>query len=76
MKALNLTALSLVLALPSAWMSVEALRSLLPLPIGAPWLRLGHHAHHHLWLSGSARVWGLEAKHKPMNLRGMCWPKT
>ena len=50
----------LVLALPLAWTGVEVLRSAIPTPFGIGWLRFGHFAHHHLWFSGSARVWGVE----------------
>lgn len=38
----------------------EGLRALLPPPFGLGWLQLGHVTHHHLWLSTSARIWGLE----------------
>jgi apolipoprotein N-acyltransferase len=52
------------LPLPSAaaigWMGVEVLRAAIPPPFGLGWLRLGHFAHHLLFLSGSARVWGVE----------------
>lgn len=52
--------LPFALALALCFTFFEALRSWLPTPFGLGWLRLGHHAHHHLWLSGSARVWGIE----------------
>ncbi|MEW6072715.1 MAG: apolipoprotein N-acyltransferase, partial [Planctomycetota bacterium] len=52
--------LSLPLALPIAWTGMEVLRSAVPPPAGLGWLSLGHYAHHHLWLAGSARVWGVE----------------
>lgn len=41
-------------------LGVEGVRALLPPPIGLGWIQLGHVTHHHLWLSTSARVWGLE----------------
>ncbi len=40
-------------------LSLEGLRALTPLPFGMGWLQFGHYAHDHLWVSGSARVWGL-----------------
>jgi apolipoprotein N-acyltransferase len=51
---------SVPLALALGWTAVETLRGIIPPPFGLGWLRLGHQAHHHLWLSGSARVWGVE----------------
>lgn len=42
-----------------AWTAQETLRSVVPTPFGLGWMRLGIHAHAHLWLSGSARVWGV-----------------
>ncbi len=51
---------SVGVAVAAAWLALETIRSILPPPVGTGWLRLGHLAHHHLWLSGSARVWGVE----------------
>ena len=51
---------SVGVAVAAAWLALETIRSILPPPAGTGWLRLGHFAHHHLWLSGSARVWGVE----------------
>lgn len=42
------------------WLGAELLRTLVPLPFGLGWFLLGHFAHHQTWLSGSARVWGVE----------------
>jgi len=52
--------LPLGIAVALAWVSVEILRTLFEPPFGLGWQQLGHLAHHHLWLSGSARVWGIE----------------
>lgn len=52
--------LPLGVAVGLAWLGCETLRTVLAPPLGLGWLQLGHYAHHHLWLSGSARVWGLE----------------
>ena len=52
--------LPLPLAAALAWSGVETLRFVLPLPFGLGWLRLGHYAHEQLWLSGMARVSGVE----------------
>jgi apolipoprotein N-acyltransferase len=48
------------LAVGLAWGGAEVLRTLLEPPLGLGWLLLGHYAHHDPWLSGSARVWGVE----------------
>lgn len=50
----------LTAAVAIAWTSVEALKASLVPPLGLGWLRLGHHAAGTLWISGSARVWGVE----------------
>ncbi len=50
----------LPLAVGLAWTGVELLRAWIPPPFGLGWFRLGYHAHAHLWLSGSARVIGVE----------------
>jgi apolipoprotein N-acyltransferase len=50
--------LPLALAVPVAWIGLEALRSIVEPPFGFGWLRLGHHASGSAWLVGSARVWG------------------
>jgi apolipoprotein N-acyltransferase len=50
----------LPLAAGLAWTGVELVRALVPPPFGLGWFRLGYYAHAHLWLSGSARVIGLE----------------
>ncbi len=52
--------LPLPLAAGIAWTGVETLRAWVLPPFGLGWLRLGHFAHAHLWLSGSARVLGVE----------------
>jgi apolipoprotein N-acyltransferase len=44
----------------SVWTAVELVRALVPPPFGLGWFRLGFHAHAELWLSGSARVFGVE----------------
>ena len=49
----------LALAAPVAWCAIETLRAVLPPPFGIQWMRLGTHLHDLLWLSGSARVWGV-----------------
>ena len=48
------------LAVALAWNGVELVRALVPPPFGLGWFRLGYYAHAHLWLSGGARVFGLE----------------
>jgi apolipoprotein N-acyltransferase len=48
------------LAVALAWTSVELVRSVVPPPFGLGWFRVGHYPHAHLWLSGSARVIGVE----------------
>lgn len=45
------------LAVAVAWTGMEALRSLVPMPFGLGWLRVGFCAHGWSWLAGSARVW-------------------
>jgi len=52
--------LPLPLAAGLAWTGVELVRALVPPPFGLGWFRLGYYAHAHLWLSGSARVIGVE----------------
>jgi len=52
--------LPVALALGLTLWGFEALRSWIPLPFGLGWFRMAHHAHHHLWLSGSVRVLGIE----------------
>lgn len=49
----------LALAVPAAWVALEALRSLVEPPFGFGWLRLGHHLHAFEPLSGAARVFGV-----------------
>ncbi len=51
---------SLPLAAGLAWAGVETVRAWVLPPFGLGWLRLGHQAHAHLWLSGGARVFGVE----------------
>lgn len=51
--------LSLAFALPLVWLGLETLRGLVPPPFGHEALQLGHHLHAHLWIAGSARVWGV-----------------
>jgi apolipoprotein N-acyltransferase len=48
----------LALAVPIAWVGVEALRTWVPTPPGLTWMRLGTHLHDSEWIAGSARVWG------------------
>ncbi len=48
------------LSLALCYTGFEALRSWIPTPFGLGWFRFGHYTHHHLWLSGSARVFGIE----------------
>jgi len=43
-----------------SWTGVELVRSLVPPPLGLGWFRLGYYAHAHTWLSGAARVVGVE----------------
>jgi apolipoprotein N-acyltransferase len=52
--------LPLPLAAGLAWTGIELVRALLPPPFGLGWFRLGYYAHAHVWLSGSARVLGVE----------------
>lgn len=52
--------LPLSLAAGLAWTSVELVRALVPPPFGLGWFRLGYYCHAETWLSGSARVIGLE----------------
>ena len=52
--------LPIALAVALGWWAAESLRALPSPPLGLGWLQLGHHSSHHLWLAGSARVWGLE----------------
>jgi len=52
--------LPLGLAVACGWMAVEVLRDAVPPPFGLGWLRLGHYLHAELWISRSARVWGVE----------------
>lgn len=52
--------LPLSLAVGLVWTGVELVRALVPPPFGLGWFRLGFYTHAHLWLSGSARVIGLE----------------
>lgn len=48
------------LLVASVWTAVELVRALVPPPFGLGWFRLGFHAHAELWLSGAARVFGVE----------------
>ncbi len=52
--------LPLPLAVGLAWTGVELVRALVPPPFGLGWFRLGYYCHAELWLSGSARVLGVE----------------
>lgn len=52
--------LPLPLATALVWTGVELVRALVPPPFGLSWFRLGYYAHAELWLSGSARVIGVE----------------
>ncbi len=47
------------LAIALAWTAMETARSIMPLPLGLGWMRVGYHAHGWLWLAGSARLWGV-----------------
>ncbi len=47
-------------AVAVGWLGIETARTILDPPFGLGWLRLGHYAHHHIWLAGSARIWGVE----------------
>jgi apolipoprotein N-acyltransferase len=49
----------LALAAPVAWGTAELVRWHLPPPLSFGWLRTGELMHDTLWLSGSARVWGV-----------------
>ncbi|MCZ6597644.1 MAG: hypothetical protein O7B99_08405, partial [Planctomycetota bacterium] len=51
--------LPLPLAVALAWTGSETLRTVVPNPFGLGWMRVGYNAHAHLWLSGSARFWGV-----------------
>lgn len=59
LRRLRRAGLSLAFALPLVWLGLETLRGLVPPPFGHEALQLGHHLHAHLWLAGSARVWGV-----------------
>ena len=48
------------LSVALGWLGAEILRTAVPLPFGLGWFLLGHFSHHHTWLAGSARVWGIE----------------
>lgn len=50
----------LALAVAASWTALELLRARIPPPFGLGWFRLGYHAHAELWLSGAARVVGVE----------------
>ena len=50
----------LALAVAVSWTALELLRARIPPPFGLGWFRLGYHAHAELWLSGAARVVGVE----------------
>lgn len=50
----------LALAVAAGWTALELLRARIPPPFGLGWFRLGYHAHAELWLSGAARVVGVE----------------
>ena len=50
----------LALAVAASWTALEILRARIPPPFGLGWFRLGYHAHAELWLSGAARVLGIE----------------
>jgi apolipoprotein N-acyltransferase len=52
--------LPFALAVGLCWTGVELVRALVPPPFGLGWFRLGFYAHAQLWLSGSARVIGVE----------------
>jgi len=52
--------LPLPLAAGLAWTAVELVRALVPPPFGLGWFRLGYYCHAETWLSGSARVLGVE----------------
>ncbi len=49
----------LALAAPVAWGTAELVRWHLSPPLSFGWLRTGELMHDTLWLSGSARVWGI-----------------
>lgn len=49
----------LALATPLAWMVFELLRWFIPFPLSFGWWRLGSMSADSLWLSGSARLWGV-----------------
>ncbi len=48
------------IAVAFAWTATEVVRNAIPPPFGLGWLRLGHYAHDELWISGAARVFGIE----------------
>ena len=52
--------LPVTVAVATGVLAMEGLRALLPPPFGLGWQQFGHLAHHHLWISRSARFWGLE----------------
>jgi len=52
--------LPFALAVGVVWTGVELVRAFVPPPFGLGWFRLGFYTHANLWLSGSARVIGLE----------------
>jgi len=47
-------------AVALGWWGVEVVRERTASWVGLVWIQLGHHAHHHPWLVGSARVLGPE----------------
>jgi apolipoprotein N-acyltransferase len=47
-------------AVALVWTGVELVRALVPPPFGLGWFRLGFYSHAAVWLSGSARVVGVE----------------
>jgi apolipoprotein N-acyltransferase len=48
------------LAVALSWTGVELVRALVPPPFGLGWFRLGYYTHAQVWLSGAARVLGVE----------------
>ena len=49
---------SWAVAVPVAWCAMEALRFLVPVPLGMRWIQLGHHAINIEEIAGAARVVG------------------
>ena len=59
LRALARRGVPLALAVPAAWVALEALRSAVEPPFGFGWLRLGHSLHAWPPVAGAARVFGV-----------------